>query len=54
MNQFQVLKSDSILTAIEIKHKAMEVAMTKRGFSYITYGLYNFIALFSVHEQISN
>lgn len=31
----------------------MELPITKGGFSYITYGLYDFVPLFSVHDQVN-
>jgi len=48
--EFQNLKFDPILTAINIKRKTMEQPIAQGGFSNITYGLYNFVPLFSVHE----
>lgn len=49
MAEFQSFKFDSILTAIEIKRKTMEQPIAQGGYSCITYGLYNYIPLFSVH-----
>lgn len=52
MADFQNSKFDTILTAIDIKKKIMEQPISQAVYSYITYGLYNFVPLFSVHEQI--
>ena len=52
--EFQNFKFDSILTAIKSKRKTMEQPIAQGGFSYITYGFYNFIPLFSVYESVSN
>ncbi len=42
MAEFENFKLDSILTAIEIKQKTMEQPIARGGYSFITYGLYNY------------
>lgn len=51
LTQFQQFKSESILTAIDIKGKTHEHFIGKGGYGSITCAIYSYIPLMSIYDQ---